>query len=290
MAVERVVCVLLVAAALTCAASDEMSILYSIVVPAYKEVDNLQPLIKQVFEALTKANLAAKTEMIIVDDNSRDGSEERVNELAKAGYNARIIVRTTERGLSSAVMHGFRQARGRVLACMDADLQHPPESVPSLLRAIDDGERPADTACVFAIGTRYGPGTGAIDPNWPLYRRVISSGARLLARPLTSLSDPMTGFFAINRAVFEAHVKEVNPIGFKIAMELYVKCGVRKHAEVPIVFGVRTAGYSKLTSKVMIGYLRHLAELYIYRPPVLFFLFLLLLFFLAFFIARKFIL
>lgn len=269
-------------------AKDGGVIVYSIVVPAYKEVDNLQPLIKQVFAALKKKGLDARSEMIIVDDNSRDGSEERVNEMAKAGYNVRIIVRTTERGLSSAVLRGFREARGRVLACMDADLQHPPEAVPALLQAVDDSEQPRDTACVFAIGTRYGPGTGAIDPNWPLYRRIISNGARLLARPLTSLSDPMTGFFAINRATFEAHAKAVNPIGFKIALELYVKCNIRRHAEVPIVFGVRTAGYSKLTSKVMVGYLRHLVELYLYRP-VLLLIALLLFLVVAYFLLRYFV-
>lgn len=262
-----------------------MSVLYSIVVPAYKEVDNVQPLIQQVFAALKKKGLDARAEMLIVDDNSRDGTVEKVEEMIKAGYPVQILVRTTERGLSSAVLHGFRHARGRVLACMDADLQHPPESVPSLLQAVDDAEQPSSTACIFAIGTRYGPGTGGIDPNWPLYRRLISNGARLLARPLTSLSDPMTGFFAVNRAVFEAHAKSVNPIGFKIAMEIYVKCGVRRHAEVPIVFGVRTAGYSKLSSKVMIGYLRHLVELYSYRPPVVIIISFLLLLFLLFFVA-----
>lgn len=258
-------------------------VVYSIVVPAYKEVDNVQPLIRQVFDALKKKDLYERTEMIIVDDNSRDGTEEKVKEMAQSGYPVQIIVRTTERGLSSAVLRGFREARGRVLCCMDADLQHPPESVPALLLAIDSSAAPAPTATVFAIGTRYGAGaSGAIDPNWPLYRRIISNGARLLARPLTALSDPMTGFFVINRAVFAAHEKAVNPIGFKIAMELYVKCDVSRHAEVPIVFGVRTAGHSKLTSKVMIGYLRHLVELYSYRPPVLLALVLLFLAYLAF--------
>ena len=264
-----------------------MSVVYSIIVPAFKEVENVQPLIRQVFDALKKKDLDSKAEMIIVDDNSRDGTEEKVNEMAKAGYPVKVIVRTNERGLSSAVLHGFKLSRGRVLACMDADLQHPPEAVPSLLLAIDASEQPSQNSTVFAIGTRYGPGTGAIDPNWPLYRRIISNGARLLARPLTSLSDPMTGFFVINRSVFEAHAKQVNPIGFKIALELYMKCGIRKHEEVPIVFGVRVAGHSKLSSKVMIGYLRHLIELYSYRPPILFILFCLFFLLLAFWLLRR---
>ena len=258
-------------------------LLYPIIVPAYKEVDNVEPSSVKCLRHL-RPDLDDRSEMIIVDDNSRDGTEEKVKAMSSAGYPVQIIVRTTERGLSSAVLHGFRNARGRVLMCMDADLQHPPEAVPTLLNAVDASEQPAPAACVFAIGTRYGRGSAAIDPNWPLYRRIISNGARLLARPLSIfLSNPMTGFFVINRAVFEAHAKAVNPIGFKIALELYVKCGIRKHAEVPIVFGVRTAGYSKLSSKVMIGYLRHLQDLYTFQPPIMLILVFLILLALCYF-------
>ena len=217
------------------------------------------------------------TEMIIVDDNSRDGSEEAVNKLAKK-YAVRIIVRTTERGLSSAVLRGFDEATGDYLLCMDADLQHPPSSVPKLFRVFEPNSKSNTEGMIpeFVIGTRYGGQAVAIDKDWPLYRRIISSGARLLAYPLTPLSDPMTGFFALPRSVYK-RANNVNPIGFKICMELYVKCGVQKHAEVPILFGVRTIGESKLSSKVIIGYLKHLKDLYWYRYPVALILLLLLL-------------
>jgi dolichol-phosphate mannosyltransferase len=197
---------------------------YSIVVPAYKEGANLKPLTERVFAALGKK---ADAEMIIVDDNSNDGSVEIVKELSRK-YPVSIHVRTKERGLSSAVLHGFSLAKGDILLCMDADLQHPPESVPDLLKILEDRE--------FVIGTRYGSGKMQVDKDWPFYRILISKGARLLAYPLTPLSDPMTGFFGIQKSVL-SRGKNINPVGFKIAMELFVKCGVKTFGEVPINFG-----------------------------------------------------
>lgn len=237
--------------------SKTQGIATTIVVPAYKERDNLKPLVERIFRALGPQGLS--TEIIVVDDNSRDGSEEVVNELTKTYPTVRIIVRTKERGLSSAVLRGFNEARGNLLLCMDADLQHPPESVPDMINVLGQTE--------FVIGTRYGNAEFAVDKDWPLYRRVISQGARALAIPLTPLSDPMTGFFGIQKSVYE-NGKHISPIGFKIAMELYVKCHVKKHGEVPIHFGVRAAGESKLSSKVIINYLAHLWQLYLYKLPL----------------------
>jgi len=113
----------------------------------------------------------------------------------------------------------------------------------------------------YVLGTRYGGKEFSVDRDWPLYRQVISKGARMLARPLTPLSDPMSGFFGMKREVYES-AKNVSALGFKIALEFYVKAKVKKHEEVPIVFGVRTAGESKLTGKVIVHYLRHLGQLY----------------------------
>eukprot|EP00294_Goniomonas_avonlea_P016965 CAMPEP_0114566850 /NCGR_PEP_ID=MMETSP0114-20121206/15132_1 /TAXON_ID=31324 /ORGANISM="Goniomonas sp, Strain m" /LENGTH=142 /DNA_ID=CAMNT_0001753329 /DNA_START=60 /DNA_END=485 /DNA_ORIENTATION=+ len=141
-----------------------------------------------------------QAELIVVDDNSRDGSEEAVNELAKT-YNVRIIVRTKERGLSSAVLRGFQEAKGDYLVCMDADLQHPPEKVPEMLAALEKHE--------YALGTRYGDGFN-VDKDWPMYRQIMSQGARALARPLTPLSDPMSGFFGLRRSTFERGAASAN--------------------------------------------------------------------------------
>lgn len=234
----------------------------TIVVPAYQEGGNLKALTERVFAALKEADgMDAVSEMIIVDDNSQDESEAVVAELAKRGYAVRIIVRKTERGLSSAVMRGFDEAAGTVLLCMDGDLQHPPEKVPALLAALRDGAE-------FVIGTRYGAGV-EIDENWPMHRRVISSVSRMMAQPLTPLSDPMSGFFGVQRAVYQRGVvkKTLSPLGFKIAMEVFVKTEVNpaRVAEVPFSFGVRTVGESKLTGKVIIHYLLHLWDLYKFK-------------------------
>lgn len=258
--------------------SKSEEIKYSIIVPAYKENENLSPLIKRVFAALEEKKMNKNSELIVVDDNSNDGSEAIVNNLQSEGYNARIIVRKNEKGLSSAVLRGFEEAKGEILLCMDADLQHPPEKVPELLNALKDDVE-------FAIGTRYGE-EGGIDKDWPLYRRVVSKGARLLAAPLTSLSDPMTGFFSITRKAYK-RATGVSGLGFKICLELYVKAKIKKHAEISIVFGVRTAGFSKLTGKVIIHYLQHLVQLYWFVYPIVVVMFVLLIFFFGFRLIKK---
>jgi dolichol-phosphate mannosyltransferase len=233
----------------------------TIVVPAFSEGLNLEALIERVFAALAARGMEKTTEMIIVDDNSPDQSVAVVEQQAKK-HRVRIIVRKGERGLSSAVMRGFDEAQGEALLCMDADLQHPPERVPDLLDALFKGAE-------FVIGTRYGKGV-AIDKNWPLHRRIISKGARLLARPLTTLSDPMTGFFGVQKKAYMAARKAgtLSPKGFKIAMEVFVKTGVTKVVEIPFDFGTRVYGESKLTSKVVTQYLLHLNDLYRYRIPI----------------------
>lgn len=245
-----------------------MACKYSIVVPAFRECGNLEPLSSRVFSALQSAGFQkGEVEIIVVDDNSRDGSVEVVEKLARSGVKISIIVRTTERGLSSAVIHGIEKSNGEYILVMDADLQHPPESVPSLLRALEKSE--------FVCGTRYGK-TSAIDKDWPLHRRVISSGARLMARPLTPLSDPMSGFFGIQRTVFARGRKSVSPIGYKIALELFVKCRVKRFSEVAFSFGTRLVGESKLTGKVIVMYLQHLWSLYEYKFGLVFYLALIL--------------
>ncbi|CAH02077.1 Dpm1 [Kluyveromyces lactis] len=248
-----------------------MSIENSVVVPAYHEKLNIKPLTTRLFQALGKEG-SNITELIFVDDNSQDGSVEEVEALKKQGYNVRIIVRTDERGLSSAVLKGFHEAKGEYLVCMDADLQHPPESVPQLLDSLRTHP--------FVLGTRYAAGVG-IDKDWPLYRRVISSGARAMAKPLTSASDPMSGFFGLQKKyLIHKDAKNINPKGFKIALDLLVKLPIPPQepiGEVPFFFGVRTEGESKLSGKVIIQYLHQLRELYTYKYGgnnlLLFFLF-----------------
>ncbi|MCH7701634.1 MAG: polyprenol monophosphomannose synthase [Planctomycetes bacterium] len=226
----------------------------SVVVPTYREAPNIQPLTERLFAALEAAGLQG--ELIVVDDNSQDGSAEKVEELSKR-YPVRIIVRTTQRGLSSAVLAGFADARNDIMICMDADLQHPPEAVPSMVAILSEDQ--AD----FVLGSRY-VDQGAIVGDWSLMRRVNAFGARLLARPLTNLRDPMSGFFGIHRATFE-NAARLDPIGYKIGLEMLVKGRCRRSKEIPIEFAQRTAGESKLSLSEQLRYLRHLIRLYRFR-------------------------
>jgi len=232
----------------------------SIIVPTFREGKNIPLLVEQVFTAIGRTGRSG--EMIIVDDNSRDGTVEAVASLA-AKYPVRLIVRESERGLSSAVVRGFDEAKHDLLLCMDADLSHPPESVPAVIAPVDAGV--AD----FCIGSRYVAG-GSTKEDWGFLRKLNSRGATLLARPLTAAKDPMAGFFCLPRAVYERAKKSgVNAIGYKIGLEIMIKGRCKIVAEVPITFSDRLHGESKLTLRQQLLYLRHLRSLYWFHRPVL---------------------
>jgi dolichol-phosphate mannosyltransferase len=225
-----------------------------VIVPTYREAGNIPALVARLDAVRTDHDL--ELELVLADDNSRDGTEEAVADAGKAWV--RLLVRTTDRGLSPAVLDGLRAATHDTLVVMDADLSHPPEKIPELLAALEGG---AD----FAIGSRYAPG-GSTDAEWGLFRWLNSRVATVLARPLTSVRDPMSGYFALGRSTL-ARARELNPIGYKIGLELLVKCGCNRVAEVPIHFADRTVGESKLTLKEQIKYLQHLRRLLIFKYP-----------------------
>ena len=226
----------------------------SIVIPTLREHDNLQRLLPALFDVLRLAGLAA--EVVIVDDDSCDGTEQLCRRLS-ADYPLRLYIRRSERGLATAVLRGLQLANGNVLVVMDADFSHPPEAVPALVAAA------ASPQCDLAIGSRYVAG-GAVDPNWSWRRRINSKVAGLLARGLTDVSDPMAGFFAIRRDTL-ARAKTLRPLGYKILLELVVRCGCRRIVEIPIEFHDRMSGESKLSLAQQWLYVRHLARLYAAR-------------------------
>jgi dolichol-phosphate mannosyltransferase len=224
----------------------------SIVVPTFREVEALPDLIDRV--AQVRAEHESIQELVIVDDDSRDGTEELIAKRPEPWL--KLIVRKQDRGLSQAVLAGLRAARGEILVVMDADLSHPPEVIPDMLAALRAG---AD----FVLGSRYVSG-GTTAEGWGLFRYLNSKVATYLARPLTSVSDPMSGFFALPRSVF-ARAESPSPLGYKIGLELLVRCRCRNVREVPIHFANREHGESKLTLQQQMLYLRHLARLYRFR-------------------------
>ncbi len=221
----------------------------TVVVPTYNERDNIAALARRLFDAVDPQT----TELLVVDDDSPDGTAEVCDTLAREGLPVRCIVRRGERGLATAVLRGMAEARGNLIVVMDADLSHPPESVPALLAAL------RDPAVRMAIGSRFAPG-GSLDRRWPWKRRLNSWGARLLARPLTRVRDMMSGFFCVRRA--DLRLEELRPVGYKIALELIVRHGWKRVVEVPIAFAERAAGQTKLDLAEQARYLRHLGRLY----------------------------
>jgi len=172
-------------------------------------------------------------------------------ELAKS-HDLKVLHRTGKLGLSSAVLEGFAAASGDILVVMDADLSHPPEKIPEMVRQITEGR--AD----MVVGSRHVPG-GSIE-DWPIHRRLLSKAATLLARPLTKVKDPMSGFFALKRSVIEG--VRLDPVGYKIGLEILVKGRHTRVVEVPIRFANRKAGQSKLGGAVMLRYIDHVTTLY----------------------------
>ena len=145
-------------------------------------------------------------EIIVVDDDSNDGTDQAVATLSEQGHAVRLIIRTDQRGLSSAVLRGFFEAKGRVLVCMDADLSHPPEILPRMIELLEKNQ------AEFVIGSRYVTG-GATDAEWSWFRNLNSRVATLMARPFCRVRDPLAGFFALPRAVLErAEAAEIQSV------------------------------------------------------------------------------
>lgn len=220
----------------------------SIVIPTYNERDNIVPLV----ERLSRTFNSHQYEIVLVDDNSKDGTVDVAAGLAEK-YPVKVLVRK-ERGLATAVLHGIKYARGEIIGVMDADLQHPPEINASLLKAVENG---AD----MAVASRYIPGGGC--PNWGLSRRIISKGALSLAHLFLPSSrkvkDPMSGFFMFKRTGIDQ--VEFKPRGYKILLEMLVMGKFKNVVEVPFMFEDRSSGASKMKAAQQIDYLKHIFSL-----------------------------
>ncbi|MCL2281270.1 MAG: glycosyltransferase family 2 protein [Dehalococcoidia bacterium] len=226
-----------------------MSKTFSILIPTYNEHDNIAPLLERIAAAVQEQNY----EVLFVDDNSRDGTAELINSLSTR-YPARVIVRKDKRGLATAVTDGFGLVNSDTILVMDADLQHPPEIIPALIKAIHDG---AD----IAIASRYVKGGGT--SGWSTIRKITSSGAIMLAHIFLphsrQVKDPMSGFFVFKSSVID-EVK-LSPIGYKILLEMLVVGKASKVSEVPFMFQLREKGQSKLNISQEGEYLKHLFSL-----------------------------
>lgn len=228
-------------------------ILVSIILPTYNEAENMGLIIPALAEVMSTSNLSY--EILVVDDDSPDGTAEVAQALSRE-YPVRVTIRKHERGLATAAMKGFDLAYGKIVVLMDADMSHPVEKVPAMIRPIE--ARAIDAT----VGSRYTQGGGS--ENWPWVRCLISQGAGLLARGVTRLSDPTSGFMAIRKSLLNG--VELDPVGWKIVLEVIVKVNPT-FMEIPIFFTDRIKGESKLSFKAKWDYLRHLRRLYCYKYP-----------------------
>jgi dolichol-phosphate mannosyltransferase len=206
-------------------------------------------------DALLEPALRDDYEIIVVDDASPDGTAEIARNLAGRHPRLRVVERKGERGLATAVVRGFQEARGDVLAVMDGDLQHPPETTLALYREMERGAE-------LAVASRHVEGGGVSD--WSLTRRVISRIAQLigilvLPAQLARVSDPMSGYFMVRRSVLDGVA--LNPIGYKILVEVLARAKIQWIAEIGYVFRERREGGSKATLRVYFEYLLHLLRL-----------------------------
>lgn len=229
-----------------------------IIIPTYNERENIGPLLDRIHAAIARAS--DRFSVLVVDDDSPDGTAEEVERLSKRyNCNVRVLRRAaTARGLAVSVIDGIHATDGDAIVIMDADMSHPPHSVPRLVRPILDDE--AD----FVVGSRYVP--GGETRNWPLKRLWCSRLACALARPLVGFCDTTSGFFAVRRSLLPK--LPLDPIGYKICLELAVK-GKYRLIEIPITFKDRVRGQSKFGIRELLRYGSHLHRLYEFRWPQL---------------------
>jgi dolichol-phosphate mannosyltransferase len=224
----------------------------SVIIPTYNEAALIEETLRRAAAALRRAG--EDFELVVVDDASADGTAQRVESLA-GEIPVRVLRRPGRLGLATAVLDGWATARGDVWGVMDADLQHPPEALTALAAAMRQG---AD----LAIGSRYVPGGGTTHLTW--VRRFISRtathmAATVLPLKLAAVGDPMSGLFMVRASALQG--AQLNPLGYKILLEVIAKAHYKKLVEVPYVFQERERGASKLGIRQYVEYLQHLVRL-----------------------------
>lgn len=234
----------------------------SIIVPTYNESQNIVRMLDSIAETLSPYK---GSEIIVVDDNSPDGTAEMAKSHAKIistkkKIRIEIISRNGKFGLSSAIVKGVQSATGDFLVIMDGDFSHPPQVIPSIIQALQDSNYD------IVIASRYVKGGSII--GWPFKRRLMSKGATKIARYGLGIDvkDPVSGFFAFRRDIING--LKFDAIGYKMLLEILVKTKGARVKEIPYTFTNRRIGTSKLDANVMFNYLRAVMRLYRYGKSI----------------------
>ena len=224
----------------------------AIILPTLNERGNLAPLVERIAGAMEET----AWEVIIVDDDSRDGTADEARALALIDPRVRVIQRIGRRGLASAAIEGFCATAAPYVAVMDADHQHDPALLPEMLAALQSGE--AD----ICVASRFAEGASTADWAAPDRER-LSAFANRVARRLTGveLTDPMSGYFMLETARARALVPRLSGIGFKILLDLLATSGTPLRVrEFPLQFAARLSGESKLDRAVLFDFLAGLYD------------------------------
>ena len=234
--------------------SHQQSVTFSLIVPTYNESKNLSKLV-EVLTQLLNNSWHGNYELIIVDDDSPDLTWQVGLDLMPNYPQLRVMRRQGEKGLSTAVIRGWQAAQGEILGVIDGDLQHPPETLLEMLGEIEKG---AD----LAVASRHVEGGGVSD--WGFIRRILSRGAQMLGliilpNVIGRVSDPMSGYFIVRRRAIANCL--MNPLGYKILIEVLGRGDVGLVAEVGYVFQERQEGESKVTWRQYVDYILHLLRL-----------------------------
>lgn len=223
----------------------------AVVIPTFEERDNIAPVLNRLAEVLA----GIRYEVIFVDDDSRDGTADRIREIARTSSNVRVLQRLFRRGLGSACIEGMMATAAPCIAVMDADLQHDERILPQMFAKLKtDG-------LDIVVATRHGEG-GSMGA-FARRRVLLSNLGNRLSRSLmtTPISDPMSGFFILTRSYLEEVVRSASGIGFKILLDL-VASGHRPAlvGEVPYTFRERLHGSSKLGLRACLDFVELLLD------------------------------
>jgi dolichol-phosphate mannosyltransferase len=248
------------------ALSSSNVVTFSIVIPTYNESENILGLISEIEKKLPTSHF---TEIIIVDDNSPDGTGKLVENYIKEekakyekenssnvrNYTVKIVHRTAKNGLIPAILDGVKKSSGTYVLIMDADFSHPPEVIPKMMREV------ALNPNSIIIGSRFIEGGKVV--GWPQRRKILSMGASSLARlglNVKRVKDPMSGFFALPRELIQNI--SIDTKGYKILLEILVKNKEIPIKEIPYTFTDRQSGKSKMNYNVIVNYGEAIWQLY----------------------------
>jgi dolichol-phosphate mannosyltransferase len=223
----------------------------SIIIPTYNEKENIEPLLKKIDKVLKKRKI--KFEILIADSNSKDHTKEEVKRVAKEYKIHAKAIKAGNTDLSSAVLITLKKTKNNLVCVMDADLQHPPEMIPLMLKKL---KKDVD----FVNASRFLPGSKC---EFGLERGIISKGFQFLTKIIVpkakQLTDTASGFFLFKKEIIKK--TRLRPVGFKIMLEILAKGNINKIVEVPIHFKKRERGKSKLNMKQVFLVIKHLWRL-----------------------------